>query len=161
MDLSGLQPGVSSYFTSRFATTDGHGAFGDERYCFPSLESIPDTVRFTFSKSDLDFRVPPGMQDAAVVDLPLLPALETLPGEDRFDLSCERWGRVLQDLSEGWCYMPWMTHSPEDGVCLMDGRHRIVAMMRFMGRSTAPFVVSRKHLAAVTVFFGLPNESGA
>jgi len=123
----------------------------DERYDFVALENIPDCVKYEYPSAALDFRTPMGLEDFAIVELNLSRALETL-ADDRFRLSFNRWDNVKRDLSQGWCYMPWMYVSEEYGPSLMDGRHRIVAMMRILKMERCPFLAKPQYVDAIMEF---------
>jgi hypothetical protein len=144
--LPPVPKGVSMYFYLRFA--GGGETFGDEWYRFESLEDMPPCLKHDYPTRDLDFRIPPQCRSFELVTIDLRSALATLPEDERLNLNPARWSRVRRDLSEGWCYTPWM--GVEEGhVRLTDGRHRIVAMMKFLDLEYATFSVPFEHLATV------------
>jgi len=143
------KPGVSPFFNACFAYLSQ--MMLDERYDFAALENIPDCIKYEYPSSNIDFRIPNGLEELVVVELNLSRALETL-GKDCFELSYNRWDRVKMDLSQGWCYMPWMYISEEYGPTLMDGRHRIVALMRILKIDRCPFLVEPEYVEAIKDF---------
>ncbi|MGC0015067.1 hypothetical protein ACPPTR_06110 [Ralstonia pseudosolanacearum] len=138
--------GMSMYFYIRFAA--GDETVGDEWYRFKTMADMPPCLKHDYPTRDLEFRVPPLCHSFEIVTIDLRSALETLPADEQLNLNPARWSRVRQDLSEGWCYTPWM--GVADGrASLTDGRHRIVAMMKFLGLEYAQFSVQPEDLATV------------
>ncbi|SFI01599.1 hypothetical protein SAMN04487959_114134 [Modicisalibacter xianhensis] len=131
--------------------TDSFSEDGSEWYNFKSLENLPPySCKYELDPDNpLSFRRPPGTKDFYVIELPLRAALETMEEEEQFLLNPARWNNVTRDLSEGWCYHPWMSALPGGRPTLQNGRHRIVTMMRLLGMTSAPFVVEPEHIAAV------------
>ncbi|WP_319640837.1 hypothetical protein [Ralstonia pickettii] len=141
-----LPAGMSMYFYIRFAA--GDETVGDEWYRFKTMADMPPCLKHDYPTRDLEFRVPPLCRSFETVTIHLRSALATLPESEQLNLNPARWSRVRRDLSEGWCYTPWM--SVQQGRArLMDGRHRIVAMMKFLELEYAEFSVEPEHLAAV------------
>ena len=138
--------GVSMYFYMKFAA--GNETFGDEWYRFRTIEDMPPCLKHDYPTRDLDFRVPPECNGFQLVTIDLRSALDTLSPNERLHLNPARWSRVRRALSEGWCDTPWM--GAEQGRAkLTDGRHRIVAMMKFLQFDYAPFSVPREHVEVV------------
>ncbi|WP_316852220.1 hypothetical protein [Ralstonia thomasii] len=134
------------YFYIRFAA--GDETVGDEWYRFKTIADMPPCLKHDYPTRDLEFRVPPQCRTFEIVTIDLRSALETLPDDEQLNLNPARWSRVRRDLSKGWCYTPWMTVQQGRAV-LMDGRHRIVAMMKFLELEYAEFSVEPEHLATV------------
>lgn len=145
-------PGVSPYFYTMFATK--HTDDGREWYKFSSIDAIPPEIFYEYPTRDLDFRRAHGHSEFEIITLDLKQALDALPPGDGLTLNPARWCRVRQDLSAGWTYMPWMG-SDEGKPSLIDGRHRIVAMMKFLQLETAPFVVESCYAPAIRAWFGV------
>ncbi|NMZ71347.1 hypothetical protein SAMN05216370_0028 [Pseudomonas peli] len=147
-------PGVSPYFVARFFA-NANLAIGDEWYDWTSLDLLPGCGVFKFPAAErLVFTRAPVAEEFEVIELPLQQALETMLPECRFHLNPYRWHRVKQQLSEGSIEHPEMGFSC-GAASLTDGRHRVVAMMKFMGMDRAPFVVSPEVAGAVRRhFFG-------
>ncbi|VVD30911.1 hypothetical protein [Paraburkholderia dioscoreae] len=144
--LPPVPAGVSMYFYMKFAL--GGEEFGDEWYRFPTLEDLPPCLKHDYPTRELQFRVPPNCTGFESVTIELQSALDTMPPEDRLHLNPARWSKVKRDLSNGWCYTPYM--GLETGAAsLTDGRHRIVAMMKLLQLEYAPFSVPREHVDAV------------
>lgn len=134
------------YFYMRFAA--GDETIGDEWYRFKTMADMPPCLKHDYPTRDLEFRVPPLCRSFEIVTIDLRAALATLPDNEQLNLNPARWSRVRRDLSEGWCYTPWM--GVEQGrASLTDGRHRIVAMMKFLELEYAEFAVQPEHIATV------------
>ena len=144
--LPPLPAGVSMYFYIRFAA--GDETVGDEWYRFKTMADMPPCLKHDYPTRDLEFRVPPVCRSFERVTLDLRSALATMPYDEQLNLNPARWSRVCRDLSEGWCYTPWM--GVEQGRArLTDGRHRVVAMMKLLELESAVFSVPAEHLATV------------
>lgn len=144
--LPPVPDGVSMYFYMRFAA--GNETFGEEWYRFEAMEDLPPCLKHDYPTLDIEFRVPPICRDFQLVTIDLRSALDTMPASERLHLNPARWSRVRRDLSEGWCYTPYM--GVEQGkATLTDGRHRIVAMMKFLQLEYATFSVPPKHVETV------------
>jgi hypothetical protein len=144
---------VSLFFFRRFwANTDL--SVGDDWYDWKNIENIPTCGIFDFpSPLTLEFDPAPANVEFEFIELPLNAALFTLHEEMRFELNPLRWHRVKKMLSDGRIEYPEMTLNKEGIPVLMDGRHRIVAMMKLMGMEFAPFAVEPAHVAAVRRYF--------
>jgi len=137
---------ISQYFFLRFAS--GNADIGDEWYRFDKIESIPTCLKHDFPTRELEFRVPPICLDFKIMTVNLQDALNTLPSSERLNLNPARWSNVKRDLSRGWCFTPWI--GIEDGRArLTDGRHRIVAMLKFLQLEYATFSVNPDDFKAV------------
>ncbi|CAE6840182.1 hypothetical protein [Paraburkholderia aspalathi] len=144
--LPPVPDGVSMYFYMKFAA--GNETFGDEWYRFRTMNDMPPCLKHDYPTRDIEFRVPPICKGFQLITIDLQSALDTMPPNERLHLNPARWSRVRRDLSEGWCYTPWM--GVEQGkASLTDGRHRIVAMMKFLQLEYAPFAVPLQHVEAV------------
>ena len=144
--LPPVPEGVSMYFYIRFAA--GDETFGDEWYPFKTMADMPPCLKHDYATRELEFRVPPQCRNFETIKIDLRSALATLPDDEQLNLNPARWSRVRRDLSEGWCYTPWM--GVEDGRArLTDGRHRIVAMMKLLELEYGTFSVPSEHLATV------------
>jgi len=140
-------PGISMYFYQRFA--GGGTEPGDEWYRFEAIDDIPPCALYTFPFQTLNFKVPPLCHGDELVTIHLQDALDTLAHDERLNLNPARWSRVKRDLSQGWCYTPFMGF--EDGSPLLtNGRHRVVAMMKFLGMEYATFSVPPENVDAVS-----------
>jgi len=134
------------YFYMKFAA--GGETFGDEWYRFRSMEDLPPCMKYDYPTRELEFRIPPLCRDFELVTIHLQSALDTMPPNERLHLNPARWSKVRRDLSDGWCYTPYMGLD-EGEVALTDGRHRIVAMMKFLQLEYAPFSVPPEYVDAV------------
>ncbi|MGP8289221.1 hypothetical protein ACT3OH_02990 [Vreelandella zhanjiangensis] len=141
---------VSSYFFMRMCT-DAFADDASEWYDFMALENLPpySCVYELNVHSPIEFRYPDGTEGFQVIELPLQAAIETMEKEERFNVNPLRWNRVIRDLSEGWCYYPWMTRAHRTRPELQDGRHRILVMMKLLGMKSAPFVVAEEDVETV------------
>ncbi|MEL7968079.1 hypothetical protein AAG587_17050 [Vreelandella neptunia] len=148
--LPPVPEGISAYFFMRMCT-DAFCEDGSEWYDFQSLDNLPPySCKYELDiDNPISFRRPPGTEGFHVIELPLRLALETMEEEDQYSLNPARWNKVVLDLSEGWCYHPWMSAVPGGRPTLQDGRHRIITMMKLLGMSSAPFIVEPEHVAAV------------
>ena len=108
--LPPVPAGVSMYFYMRFAA-------GDEWYRFKTMADMPPCLKHDYPTRDLEFRVPPLCHSFEIVTIDLRAALATLPDNEQLNLNPARWSRVRRDLSEGWCYTPWM--GVEQGLSLI------------------------------------------
>lgn len=145
---------LSGYYSLRFsANTDL--TIGDEWYNWHALENLPACQVFQFPPaSELRFRLSPVAEagEFAIIEIPLQAALDTMLPQMRYQLNPYRWHRVKQQLSQGEIENPEMGYG-YSGADLMDGRHRIVAMMRLMGMDRAPFAVHPDRAEAVRDHF--------
>lgn len=143
---------VSLFFFHRFYANRDM-LTGSDWYDWKTITDIPPCGLFDFPPSaELKFDFAPANADFEIITLPLIGALNTMCPEDRFHLNPLRWHRVKKQLSNGLIEYPEMTVS-NDAPSLMDGRHRIVAMMRLMAMESAPFAVNPKHAEVVRSFF--------
>lgn len=144
---------VSLFFFRRFwANTDL--SVGNDWYNWKNIENIPTCGLFDFPPAtELEFYPAPANVDFEFIELPLHEALSTLDDEMRFELNPLRWHRVKKMLSDGRIEYPEMTLNKEGSPVLMDGRHRIVAMIKLMDMQSAPFAVAPEHLQAVRNHF--------
>jgi hypothetical protein len=124
------------------------------RYNFGSIDAIPGCEIFRFDPSKpLKFKKQPGCSNYEIIELPLLAALDLL-GDDKFEMHPPRWYRVKKQISEkGEIEYPWICSSATGSVSLMDGRHRIIAMIKFLGMTHAPFIVEPDHRIFVEQYF--------
>jgi hypothetical protein len=156
-----IPEGISSYLFVRMCA-DMSPDDGSEWCDFKALDNLPPySCKYVLDPdTPLVFRRPPGTEDFTIVKLPLSAALECLEEDERFNLNPARWDRVKRQLSEGGCEYPWMSALPGGRPMLQDGRHRIVAMMRLLGKTTAPFIVEKRHLASIKAWpaFQLPQS---
>lgn len=146
-------PECSMYFWVRFFA-NADPTIGDEWYNWKALENLPPCGHFDFAQGgSLSFRFAPSTRDFEVVELPILAVLEMMEADQRFNLNPARWHRVKNQIHIGSIEYPWVTANRSGHPSLMDGRHRLVAMMKFLGLSHAPFVVESKHVEAVKRYF--------
>ncbi|WP_139230481.1 MULTISPECIES: hypothetical protein [unclassified Pseudomonas] len=146
-------PGVSLYFQIRFFA-EQNPENGADWYDWHSLENIPPCGYFTFGSVDsLRYTYPTATEKFCIVELPTMAVLETMQPEDRFTLNPARWHRVKAQLQNGVIELPWITTDSNGEPVLMDGRHRLVAMMKFMQAKTTPFIVEQQHLATIRKYF--------
>ena len=144
--LPPVPAGGSMYFHIRFAA--GDESIGDEWYRFKTIADMPPCLKHDYPTRDLEFRVPSLCRGFELITIDLRSALATLPNDEQLNLNPARWRRVRRDLSEGWCYTPWM--GVEQGRArLTDGRHRIVAMMKLLELEHATFSVPLEQLATI------------
>lgn len=144
---------VSLFFFMRFYANKDL-LTGSDWYDWTTIADIPPCGLFEFpAAAELKFYFAPANFDFEVITLPLISALETMSPSDRFNLNPLRWHRVKEQLSTGEIEYPEMTVGRDGCPSLMDGRHRIVAMMRLMGMESAPFAVEPKHAEIVRTFF--------
>lgn len=69
--------------------------------------------------------------------MPIAAALALL-GDEAYELHSERWYNVRKQFStQNKTHYPWLYVNTEGDVCLMDGRHRLVAMMKLKGMQYA------------------------
>lgn len=153
MPMPPIPKNVSLFFFRRFyANTDL--AVQDDWYNWKNIEDIPTCGFFDFPPAtSLEFYPAPVNVDFEFIELPLEAALSTLDEGMRLELNPFRWHRVKKMLSSGRIEYPEMTLGSDGFPLLMDGRHRIVAMMKLMGMQSAPFAVAPEHLQTVRNHF--------
>ena len=140
---------VSQYFLTRmYFDQSPHDA--SEFYNFQSLDNVPDySCKYDIDPEvEINFHRPPATEEFEIIELPLVPSLYTLGKDDCLKLNPARYDRVKKQISQGILEYPWMTIS-NGHVHLMDGRHRVVAMLKILKRITAPFIVEKKHILDV------------
>lgn len=109
-------------------------------YNWKDINNIPECSLFDYAGIVLDFKRPPVAESFDIIELPLKEVLSTL-GKNCFVLSPNRWHRVRKQIAQGLIEYPEITVSSQTNKPkLMDGRHRIIAMIKFLGLEKAPFV---------------------
>lgn len=116
-----------------------------EKTQFPSLESVPECEKYKYPRKEMvQFEMPPGFKGDDTICVAEM-SLRRIFGEDPLfflDLHPARFDKVKDDLSNGFCYYLWMSHNKDDlreYARVMDGRHRLVAMLK-LGWEAAPFI---------------------
>ncbi len=126
-------------------------------YNWKSITNIPDCKLFKITNKNINFTKPPIAVAANfdVIELPLYAVLKTL-GDDYCVLSPQRWHRVREQLSNSNIEYPEITLDLNSNTpVLMDGRHRIIAMIKFLKMETAPFVCNPYYTEIVKNFYGI------
>lgn len=140
---------VSAYFFFRMCD-DAYPDDASEWHDFKKFGNLPsECFKYDLATAPpIEFCRPPGTDSFCIIDLPLQEVHQTIPDDQRFYLNPARWDRVKKQLADGRCEHPWVSFNGAYPM-LMDGRHRIVAMIRLLGMTTAPFVVEAEHLPAI------------
>ena len=121
---------------------------------FKDLTYIPECCIFSYSDAPLEFISAPANEDFEVIEVPIKDALALLDDE-AFELHSERWYKVRKQFSkENRTHYPWIYVNTEGEVRLMDGRHRLIAMMLFKGMEFAPVQVEPSMVDQVKAYFG-------
>lgn len=152
--LEECKPGVSPFFHMSFSFVSDPENAGRDWYNFGCIENMPSCLKFKYPHNEIEFRIPPGSQNKSLLMIDIWAVIQTIPYEDRFHLNVARWDRVKSDLSDGWCYSPWVTVDSKSGTPeLMDGRHRMVALLKFTEHRKIPFIVDTENQSLVENFF--------
>lgn len=121
---------------------------------FKALENIPECCIFSYSDEPLEFISAPANDDFEIIEVPIKDVLAFLDDE-AYELHSERWYKVRKQFSkENKTHYPWVYIDSEGEVGLMDGRHRLVAMLMFKGMEFAPVQVDRSMVNQVKEYFG-------
>lgn len=130
-------------------------SFNDGRaeYRWDNVENIPDCKKYTLKNlEDVEFVPDCGYQDYVKVRLPIWDVLSSLR-EDALLLRVFRWNRVKSHFSEGKVHYPIVYFNKDDEKpSLGDGRHRLVALMRFYGATEADFLCDPDHYGRIYQF---------
>lgn len=124
-------------------------------YNWKSIDNIPNCELFKITNKNITFTKPPiaVAMNFDVIELPLHEVLKTL-GDDSCVLSPQRWLRVREQLSKSSIEYPEITLDLSSNTpMLMDGRHRIVAMIKFLKMESAPFVCNPDYTEIVKSFY--------
>jgi len=148
--------GISLFSHIQFSSLNDPRNSGNDWYNFGCLENIPSSVKYNFLQTDIDFIQPPGTSNMVDMRIDLWEGIALMHYEDRFFLNPVRWDRVKRDLCDGWCYKPWISYDEECGKpFLMDGRHRIVSLLKFTNLTTGTFVIEKKYINYIYQYFKL------
>lgn len=121
---------------------------------FKALENVPECCIFTYSDEPLEFMSVPANDDFEIIEVPIKDALALLDDE-AYELHSERWYKVRKQFSsENRTHYPWIYVNSKGEVRLMDGRHRLVAMLMFKGMEFAPVQVQPSMVDQVKAYFG-------
>ena len=144
--LDKCNSGVSLFSFIQFASLQDPEKSGSDWYNFKSLENLPNDLKYNI-KSDaiIEFKKAPNNQSLVSVELSITDVLNIFDPLDLFDLNPVRWDNVKKDLNNGWCYSPWVFF--KDGEAqLMNGRHRLIALLKFTLLTRIPVVIEKKHV---------------
>ncbi|HCA5183399.1 TPA: hypothetical protein MW242_003032 [Acinetobacter baumannii] len=120
---------------------------------FCNLKNIPDCSLFKFTNEPLKFISDPVNEGFEIIEVPIRAALDLLD-DKAYELHSERWFKVRKQFSlENETHFPWIFINSDGEVQLMDGRHRLVAMMLFKNMEFAPVQVEPSMLAQVKKYF--------
>ena len=146
--------GVSAFFNVSFQCLSEPNDLGAEWYNFGCIENIPDCIKYNYPHSDIEFRLPPASQDKVQLMIDIWDVIGILDYERRFHLNPVRWDRIKSNLSEGWCYCPWVTYNEKTNKPeFMDGRHRMMALLKFTKYRKIPFIVEAEYKHLLEAFF--------
>jgi hypothetical protein len=124
---------------------DQYRAIRFEKTQFPSLESVPACEKYEYpEKGMVQFEMPPGFKGNDTICVAEMSIRRIFDEDPLFFLNLHptRFDNVKNDLSKGFCYYLWMSHKEDNQreyAEVMDGRHRIVAMLK-LGWDAAPFI---------------------
>ena len=120
---------------------------------FGYLCDIPKCCIFSYSDTPLQFISVPGNENFEIIEVSIKDALNLLGG-DAYEIHSERWYKVRKQFSkENKTHFPWVYVDSDGEVQLMDGRHRLIAMMMFKGMEVAPIQVESSVVAQVKAYF--------
>jgi hypothetical protein len=125
---------------------------------FSNINEIPDCNKYSYpNKFNIGFEVPPGLNHESVYKVARMSVEKIfhISPFDFLDLHPVRYDRVKEDLSNGFCYMPWMSYKADNQreyATIQDGRHRIVALLK-LGIADAQVVYPNSHEYLYTDFF--------
>lgn len=128
---------------------DQHQGKRFEKTQFFSLDSVPDCEKYKYpSKETVKFCMPPGFNGDDTVRVAEMSLQRIFNADPLFflDLHPTRFDRVKNDLSNRFCYYLWMSYQKDNKkeyAKVMDGRHRIVAMLK-IGWGKAPFIYPKE-----------------
>lgn len=121
---------------------------------FKDLNNIPECCIFTYSDEPLEFISEPANKEFEVFEVPIKDALALLDDE-AYEIHSERWYKVRKQFSkENKTHYPWLYVNTDGEVDIMDGRHRLIAMMLLKGMEFAPVQVEPSMVDQVKAYFG-------
>lgn len=142
------------FILSEFSTHDfdKFPIFG-RKINFSNIENIPKCELFSYSNKPLEFISVPGNNEFSVINVPIKAALE-LMDESAYEIHSERWYRVRKQFSQSnITHFPWIYINTDGKVALMDGRHRLIAMMLFKGMESVPVQVEPNLVEEIQKYF--------
>jgi hypothetical protein len=147
-----LPPFILSEFSSH--NFDENPIFG-RKTNFGDLSNIPECSIFSYTDTPLEFISPAGNDDFEVIEVPIKDVLNLL-GDEAYEIHSERWYKVRKQFSqENKTHFPWVYVDMDGEVQLMNGRHRLIAMLTCKGMETTPIQVEPPMVAQVKAYFGL------
>lgn len=137
-----------------FSTKDFADSNAGYKYNFLSIENIPRCGLFEYSLESIQFKPDAGNSDFSVIYVPIKPALELL--DDYCEIHSYKWYRTRKNISlNNVIHYPWLSIDSENDVFLMDGRHRLLALLLLKGLSHAPVNVESHHVEQIKKHFEL------
>lgn len=165
-DLSTIELQRAMYLFSNMPKNFNDG--GDE-FRWPSIFEIPDCQKYNINYQIFpEFTLPIGKSNCIRIILPIWEVLSSLKN-DALLLRTFRWDRVKSQLSNGTIEYPEVCFddgspiqdllnptslniSGQERLSLLDGRHRLVALMRFYKAEEAPFICEPNEFEKIIQF---------
>lgn len=144
--LDNIKNGVSLFSFLQFASLQDPENSGNDWYNFKSLENLPNDLKYNIkSNISIVFKKAPSQEAFESVELCIKDIINLFDPLDIFYLNPVRWDNVKKDLNNGWCYSPWVFF--KDGEAqLMDGRHRLIALLKFTEMTHIPIAIEKQHV---------------
>ena len=140
--------------THEFSTKDFSNTNTGYKHNFLRIENIPKCGLFEYSLESLRYEPDEGNSSFSVIHVPIKLALELL--DDHCEIHSYKWFKVRRNISlNNVMHYPWLSVDSDNQVFLMDGRHRLLAMLLIKGLSHTPVNVEPHHEERVKKHFGL------
>lgn len=121
---------------------------------FKKIDNIPECGLFLYSDEPLSFIPSLANEDFTIIELPIKGVLDLL-AEEAFIIHSERWYKVRKQFSVlNQTHYPWVYVDEETNeVRLMDGRHRLIAMLKLKKMQVVPVQVEPAMVDRVKAHF--------
>ncbi|MCP3927275.1 MAG: ParB N-terminal domain-containing protein [Desulfobacterales bacterium] len=135
---------IPTFYLEFFENLNNDFQFEHRKIQFQSIDQVPVCTKYEYQK-EINY-IPKTMghiREQSVNTLQLLNVLNSDP-QFHLDLHPVRYDIVKSAISRGEIDMPWMTIKENGKIELMDGRHRLVALIK-AGIEECPFIMEKEH----------------